>query len=152
MAEQLNSICNQSIKKKEVDGGKWCYASLDDVRENMKKTGYPLDNIRCIQGRVEEKIPAFMPKGVISLLRLDTDWYESTRHEMINLYPKLAIGGALIIDDYGHWLGAKLAVDEYFAANKPILLNRIDYTDRVGVKVWYHAFIIKSISFKNVFI
>lgn len=123
------------LKKKGVDCGKWCYASLDDVRKNMEGTGYPADNIRYVKGRVEETLPAFIPAGDISLLRLDTDWYESTKHELINLYPKLVVGGVLIIDDYGYWLGAKLAVDEYFSANKFILLNRIDCTGRVGIKI-----------------
>jgi hypothetical protein len=68
------------------------------------------------------------------LLRLDTDWYDSTKHELSYLYPLLTRGGVLIIDDYGHWAGSKKAVDEYFK-NKMMLLNRIDYTGRVGVKI-----------------
>jgi hypothetical protein len=70
----------------------------------------------------------------IALLRLDTDWYESTRHELIHLYPKLTPGGILIIDDYGHWQGARKAVDEYLT-NSRTFLNRIDYTGRLAVKV-----------------
>jgi len=67
-----------------------------------------------VQGRIEETIPDFAPEQ-IALLRLDTDWYESTRHELIHLFPRLTTGGVLIIDDYGHWKGARRAVDEYFA-------------------------------------
>jgi O-methyltransferase len=64
-----------------------------------------------------------------TLLRLDTDWYESTRHELEHLYPRLVMGGVIIIDDYGHWKGARLAVDEYLAERRiPLLLNRIDYS------------------------
>ena len=70
----------------------------------------------------------------IALLRLDTDWYESTRHELVELYPRLERGGVLLIDDYGHFAGARKAVDEYFASD-PILLSRIDYTGRLAIKV-----------------
>ena len=68
------------------------------------------------------------------MLRLDTDWYESTRCELEHLFPKLVPGGVLIVDDYGHWEGCRRAVDEYFQKNKiPMLLNRIDYTGRIGI-------------------
>ena len=84
---------------------------------------------------MEETIPTHIPHA-ISLLRLDTDWYESTKHELTHLFPLLSPGGVIIIDDYGHWQGAKKAVDEYFEENKiKILLNRIDYTGRIGVKL-----------------
>jgi len=70
-----------------------------------------------------------------ALLRLDTDWYESTLHELEHLYPRLADGGVLIIDDYGHWEGARRAVDEYFSRHPPVpLLTRIDYTGRIAIK------------------
>ena len=70
----------------------------------------------------------------ISLLRLDTDWYESTKHELVHLSPKLSVG-VLIVDDYGHWEGARRAVDEYIdELQLRILLCRIDYTGRVAVK------------------
>jgi hypothetical protein len=68
-------------------------------------------------------------------LRLDTDWYESTRHELLHLYPRLVRGGVLVIDDYGHWAGARKAVDDYIAEHKLcLLLNRVDYTARIAVK------------------
>lgn len=108
------------------------YASLDDVRRNVQSTGYPMESIRFIQGPVEKTLPAQMPEQ-ICLLRIDTDWYESTRHELIHLYPRLSPGGILIIDDYGHWQGARKAVDEYFDGRGPFL-NRIDYTGRMAVK------------------
>ena len=70
------------------------------------------------------------------MLRLDTDWYESTKHELEHLFPLLSPGGALIIDDYGHWDGARRAVDEYFSASgRRVLLSRIDYTGRMTLKV-----------------
>ncbi len=106
--------------------------SLADVQAAMRSTGYPQDRIEYVPGRVEETLPARTPEQ-IALLRLDTDWYESTRHELVHLYPRLARGGVLIIDDYGHYAGARQAVDEYFA-ERPVLLVRVDYTGRVAVK------------------
>jgi hypothetical protein len=120
---------------KERDESIWCCATLDVVKEALGSTGYPSGKIHYIKGVVEQTIPHFAPKK-ISLLRLDTDWYESTKHELEHLFPRLSKGGVLIIDDYGHWQGAKKAVDEYFEENNiKILLNRIDYTGRIAVKV-----------------
>lgn len=113
----------------------WCRALLEEVRQNVAGTGYPADRLHFIKGKVEATLPASMPAGPIALLRLDTDWYESTRHELVHLYPRLVRGGVLIVDDYGHWAGARKAVDEYFSAHPPaLLLNRIDYTARIAVK------------------
>jgi O-methyltransferase len=112
----------------------WAVAGLDDVKANLASTGYPADRVHYVQGKVEDTIPATLPQQV-ALLRLDTDWYESTRHELQHLYPLLAKHGVLIIDDYGHWQGARQAVDEYFAqAAEPVFLHRVDYTARLHVK------------------
>ena len=112
----------------------WAYAPKEIVINNMKKTGYPTDNIKYIVGKVEKTLKERKPKK-IALLRLDTDWYESTKAELEELYPHVVNGGIIIIDDYGHFEGAKRAVDEYFEKedNKP-LLNRIDYTGRLIIK------------------
>jgi len=115
-------------------GGRWAGVPAPEVRAALESTGYPADRIHCIEGKVEDTIPAQVPEQ-IALLRLDTDWYESTRHELEHLYPRLVPGGVLIVDDYGHYAGARRAVDEYFAGTgEPVLLNRIDYTGRVAVK------------------
>jgi predicted O-methyltransferase YrrM len=107
---------------------------LEEVRRNVLSTGYPEERIRFVRGKVEETIPDCVP-GQIALLRLDTDWYESTRHELIHLFPRLSVGGVLIIDDYGYWQGARKAVDEYLQENNiRILLNRIDHAGRIAVK------------------
>ena len=93
-----------------------------------------MDLAHFIKGKVEDTIPEKMPQK-ISILRLDTDWYESTKHELEHLFPLLAKNGVLIIDDYGHWQGAKQAVDEYLSSqNIHLLLNRVDYTGRMAVK------------------
>lgn len=117
---------------------RWCRAELDEVWRNMRSTGYPGERIHCIKGKVEETIPDHAPT-MISLLRLDTDWYESTRHTMEHLYPRLTVGGLLILDDYGHWDGCKRAVDEFFATRSiSLFLSRVDYTGRIAVKPSEH--------------
>ncbi|MDD1444351.1 TylF/MycF family methyltransferase, partial [Dolichospermum sp. ST_sed3] len=118
----------------QKDKNAWCYAGLADVKRNLAGTKYPLKQLKFIEGKVEDTIPGQMPEK-IALLRLDTDWYESTRHELVHLFPRLVPGGVLIIDDYGHWQGARRAVDEYFKKHTiKMLLNRIDYTGRMGIK------------------
>ena len=114
--------------------GIWSIASLEDVQRNLASTGYPQSKIHFIKGKVEDTVPQQAP-GKIAILRLDTDWYESTKHEMEHLYPRLAAQGILIIDDYGHWQGSRRAIDEYFSkqARRPFL-SRLDYTGRLLVK------------------
>jgi O-methyltransferase len=113
----------------------WCYSALDEVKDNLKKTNYPSDKLFFIKGKVEDTLPE--PSVIkIALLRLDTDWYESTRHELEILYDKVVVGGVIIIDDYGHWSGSKKAVDEFIEKRKlNIFLNRIDYTGRLAIKI-----------------
>jgi O-methyltransferase len=104
------------------------------VRATLASTDYPEERLHLVRGPVEETLPDHAPAR-LALLRLDTDWYESTRHELEHLYPRLSDGGVLIVDDYGHWEGARRAVDEHFAtAAPPVLLNRIDYTGRIAIK------------------
>lgn len=113
----------------------WSYASLDEVQQNMWSTGYPKDLIHFVKGPVEKTIPDDAPDQ-IALLRLDTDFYESSRHEMEHLYPRLIKTGVLILDDFGHWEGQRTAVEEYFKKhNIHLLLTRVDYTGRVAIKV-----------------
>jgi hypothetical protein len=127
------SVSGSSAARLYKKEEKMTYAPLEEVKRNLFSTGYPKDKLIFIKGKVEDTIPKRMPEK-IALLRLDTDWYESTKHELLHLFPILTKKGVLLLDDYGHWLGSKKAVDEYFS-NKPILLNRIDYTGRVGIKV-----------------
>ena len=112
----------------------WCYSPLEAVREAVLGVGYDGQKIHFVRGDVEDTIPDQAPEE-IALLRLDTDWYASTRHEMVHLFPRLASGGVLIVDDYGHWQGARQAVDEYLAErDTPLLLARIDYSGRIALK------------------
>ena len=110
-------------KPEEVDGVQsnqlwdteenWCYASFAEVQANLATTGYPPEKLHYIVGPVEKTLPEFAPEN-LALVRLDTDWYSSTKHELVHLYPRLSLGGVLIIDDYNAWEGCKKAVDEYF--------------------------------------
>jgi len=106
--------------------------SRDEVFAVLASTGYPADRIQLVQGLVEDTIPGHAPEKV-ALLRLDTDYYPSTRHELEHLYPRMPIAGVLIIDDYGHFKGARKAVDEYFNGHR-ILLQRVDYSCRLAIK------------------
>ncbi len=111
------------------------FAKYGDVISVMKSTGYPFEKIHTVKGKVEDTIPGTVPEK-IALLRLDTDWYASTKHELDHLYPRLAEGGVLMIDDYAAFQGARKAVDEYFEEHNIImLLNRVDDGGyRIGVK------------------
>lgn len=112
----------------------WCRSGIEKVRQNALGTGYAADAFHFHEGRVEDTLPVHVPEK-IALLRLDTDFYESTRHELVHLYPRLVSGGVLILDDYGHWQGARRAVDEYIEEHAlSILLNRIDFAGRIAVK------------------
>ena len=116
-------------------GSYWCRAEVDEVRGNVLGTGYDAGRIRFVKGRVEDTLPGTIPEQV-AILRLDTDFYASTKHELEHLFPRLVRGGVLIIDDYGFWEGARKAVDEYLAAHAvPILLTRTDSSGRVGIKL-----------------
>jgi O-methyltransferase len=123
------------LLNRESEGtGIWCLASIEDVRANILSTGYPEEKIHLIKGKVEETIPSLLP-GRLALLRLDTDWYESTKHELIHLFPLLQSLGLLILDDYGHWKGVRKATDEYFSEHKlNLYLHRVDYSCRVAVR------------------
>jgi len=120
-------------KNQNQDHNDWCYASFDKVQTNMNSTGFPAQNIVYVKGKVEETIPTTIPKS-IAILRLDTDLYESTKHELHHLYPQVERGGVIIFDDYGTWGGSKLATDE-FLLEEPLLLHRIDAYSRIAQKI-----------------
>jgi O-methyltransferase len=111
----------------------WCYALLDDVKAAFSAYDFDFE-IHFIEGDVIETLPKTKPE-TISVLRLDTDWYESTAAEFDILYPRLSTGGVLIIDDYGCWAGSRKATDDYFAKEPKIILTRIDKEVRLGIKI-----------------
>lgn len=122
------------VKEARADGSgsRWCEASLEDVQAAVGLTGYPPERLHFEVGRVEVTIPTRAPDR-IAILRLDTDWYESTSHELVHLYPRISLGGVLIVDDYGVWQGSRRAVDEFFAGRQRPLLNRIDDSGRMAI-------------------
>lgn len=109
-----------------------CFSPLEEVTQILSKSNYPFERLNIVVGDIciTLKNKRNIPEK-IALLRLDTDWYESTKIELEVLYPNLVEGGILIIDDYGHWSGAKKATDEFFS-NKEINFKQIDYT---GIKL-----------------
>lgn len=117
----------------------WAFATRSDVEANVRLTGYPTGNFTFVEGDVAETLKVSVPEE-LALLRLDTDWYESTRTSLELLYPRLAPGGVCILDDYGHWKGARQAVDEYFDAlgARPLMLP-IDYSGRIFLKPARHV-------------
>jgi O-methyltransferase len=114
----------------------WCYASLEDVQANLNSTHYPAAQLHFIKGPVEETLHKHVHLHPhIAMLRLDTDWYASTKVEIEQLYHLLVPGGFMIADDYGHWQGARQAIDEYFATLPTApFLHRVDYTGRMMQK------------------
>lgn len=132
-------VVEQFRRLQKEQHNEWCFASLDEVKGNFEKAGAGLDGVRFVAGDVtktladQKNLPA-----QISVLRLDTDFYDSTKAELEILYPRLSVRGSLLIDDFGHWDGARRAIEEYFGELRPHarpLLHFTDYTGRMGVKV-----------------
>ena len=132
------STNNTAIKLLQKDKNKktnvWGICNLDQVKKNISKHTKDLNNIYFIKGDVEKTLNEIknIPEK-ISLLRLDTDWYKSTKKELEVLYEKVSSGGVIIIDDYGHWGGSKKAVDEFFS-NKYVWMHYVDYACRLIIK------------------
>jgi O-methyltransferase len=129
-------VADSKFKASQREGyNDWCYAPLEEVTVNFEKAGLLSDQVKFVKGDVAKTLAeaANLPRA-IAVLRLDTDWYESTKAELEILYPRLATGGILIVDDYGHWGGARKAVDEYFARGRRPFFQYIDQTGRIAVK------------------
>jgi predicted O-methyltransferase YrrM len=115
-------------------GSGWNAISIDEVKMNLDRLSPTRQRFHFVKGCVEDTLPLKAPEQ-IALLRLDTDFYASTRHELEHLYPRLVSGGIIIIDDYGHFLGARKAVDDYIAGHRlEIFMHRIDYTAIMWIK------------------
>jgi O-methyltransferase len=121
------------LERSERTANVWAIASLDDVRAGMAETGYPGERIHFHPGRVEDTIATGAPAR-IAILRLDTDWYDSTKHELEHLYDRVPSGGVIVIDDYGFWQGAREAVDEYLDRRRERLLLLPMGSGRIAVK------------------
>lgn len=111
----------------------WAFSTLREVKKTMRRSKYPKQKIVYVVGDVCQTLEPNLPDQV-ALARLDTDWYESTKCELQLIMPRMVKGGVVIVDDYGHWSGSKLAVDEWLESVRPKpLMNRIDYTGRMWV-------------------
>jgi len=122
--------------KKRLKDGKstWINVPLETVQHNMALTKYPEGQICYVQGKVEETLRDAAPETV-SLIRCDTDWYESTKTELEVLWPRLSPGGVILFDDYYRWQGSRKAADDYFRDNNiRIFLMRIDTHGAIGIK------------------
>ncbi|MEO5878339.1 MAG: TylF/MycF/NovP-related O-methyltransferase [Streptosporangiaceae bacterium] len=126
-------LASEMLAASSRESGVWAVASLEDVQQQMQAVPYPAENIHYVEGMVEDTVPAQAPDQ-ISILRLDTDWYASTKHELVELYPRLSRGGILLIDDYGWWQGSRAATDEFIEeSGAQLLLLRMD-EGRIAVK------------------
>jgi SAM-dependent methyltransferase len=91
--------------------------SLEDVQSNFSKYGLLDEQVRFLKGWFKDTLP-IAPIEQLAILRLDGDWYESTMDALTYLYPKLAIGGYVIIDDYWAVQGCRDAIQDYRLANQ----------------------------------
>jgi hypothetical protein len=122
------------VKREGSVGSTEMYSTMDEVRSNLSRADYPIENFIMIKGKVEDTIPGVIPDR-ICLMRLDTDYYTSTKHEFEHLYPRLERGGVLFIDDYGAFAGSRQATDEYLKRNglTPMLF-RVNESVRMMLK------------------
>ena len=103
---------------------------ISRVREVLRRVGADMSRVRILKGWFEETFPE-VHANKIALLNIDADWYTSVKLCLENFYDRVAVGGFISIDDYGHWPGCRRAVDEFFAARGlNHTLNRVDYTAR----------------------
>ena len=120
---------------KNQDHVSWAYSSLGEVRNNFNKLKLEDSNVIFIEGDVLQTVPSSMNLlKSISFLRLDTDWFDSTKIELDFLYPLLSKNGIIVIDDYGSWAGSNRATDEYFYSEKRPFFSLIDGGARLGIK------------------
>lgn len=104
--------------------------SLEEVQKNFLDYGLLDKNVNFLKGWFKDTLP-HAPIEKLAVLRLDGDYYESTMDALVHLYPKLSIGGYIIIDDYGHFPACAKAVNDYRNANS--INEDIKWIDYTGV-------------------
>jgi len=122
--EEVFNTWKSQVIDENVNG--WCYTPLEKVQQRLNSTGYPQDKLHYVVGDVMEtlKDPSQLPDK-IAILRLDTDWYESSKFELEQLYDKVTTGGVIIFDDYFHWDGQRRATDDFFQSRN-LLYTAVD--------------------------
>jgi len=110
--EVYNTWANRIIDE-NTNG--WCYTPLEKVQSRLNSTGYPQHNLHYVVGNVMDtlKDKSQIPEK-IAVLRLDTDWYESSKYELEQMYDNVVTGGVIIFDDYYLWNGQRKATDDFF--------------------------------------
>lgn len=88
-----------------------------EVEKNLQRNGLNLkrDNIFLVSGFFEETMNIQEP---VAFAHIDCDWYHSVLTCLERIVPRLAVGGIIVIDDYGTWSGCTEAVDRYFASQR----------------------------------
>ena len=111
--DEVYNTWKSNIIDEKTNG--WCYTPLEKVQNRLNSTGYPQDKLHYVVGNVMEtlKDKSKIPEK-IAILRLDTDWYESSKYELDQMYDNVVIGGVIIFDDYYHWDGQRRAADDFF--------------------------------------
>ena len=120
---------------------------IADVTNTFECLNLTMDNVTLVQGFFQDTLNVSNNLdgiGDIAVLRLDGDWYESTKICLEKLYDKVINGGIIIIDDYGHFIGAKKATDEFREKHNIISsLIQTDYTEFYWIKHSNHNYIIQ---------
>lgn len=115
--EKIIKIHKQETNNSLVNSSKWARGTLEGVQKHIQKLKYPKEKIHYVKGMVEDTLPNHKHKQ-IAYLRLDTDFYSSTKVELKYLYPYISPGGVIIVDDYdSKFIGCTRAVHEYFDEN-----------------------------------
>jgi len=134
-ADELDVWGNSQLmryRESLAKGEDWCKVDIDQVRQNVKSVCASIERLNLVKGKAEESLRLESPEAV-SVLRIDVDWYEPSLATLETLYPRLASGGVLIIDDYGHHSGSRKAFDEFFGSAAP-KITHIDYSCITMVK------------------
>lgn len=130
------SYVTSQVNKRGIIDGKWNYGPIDIVLNNLRYTGYPQENFHLVKGKVEDTLSVTKLPEKIAILRLDTDWYLSTKMELEYMYHRLQSGGVLIIDDYCTWTGSKMATEEFFNETLNLDANSISNITKPCLVYW----------------
>ena len=122
LADSFQGLPPPDPEKFPLDAGDRHYThkelavSLEEVKANFARYGLLDDQVQFLKGWFRDTLPN-APMCQLAVLRLDGDMYGSTMEALLNLYPKLSLGGYLIVDDYGAVLGCRQAVQDYRQAH-----------------------------------